>query len=115
MILTGTGEPAAQRAVEAGDLLRIREVSDPRLSPDGAWVAYTVSTADTVAGQTGRRHLDVELGRERSIRLTSTSQQEHTPRWSPDGRYLAFLSSRDDPREVDQLWLLDRRAARPSG
>ena len=44
----------------------------------------------------------------RSVRLTRTAEQEHTPRWSPDGRYLAFLSSRDDPREVDQVWLLDR-------
>ncbi len=104
-----TGELAAQRAVEAGDLLRIREVTDPQLSPDGAWVAYTVSTSDTVED---KRDADVWMSSwdgKRSTRLTWTKQREHTPRWSPDGRYLAFLSSRDDPREVEQLWLLDRR------
>ncbi len=109
MILTGTGEAAAQRVVEAADLLRIREVTDPRLSPDGAWVAYTVAFADTVQD---RRDADLWMSSwdgKRSIRLTSTKQREHAPRWSPDGRYLAFLSSRDDPREVEQLWLLDRR------
>jgi hypothetical protein len=47
-VLTGTGEAVAQRAVAAADLLRIREVTDPQLSPDGAWVAYTVAFADTV-------------------------------------------------------------------
>jgi len=44
----------------------------------------------------------------RSVRLTFTRNREHTPRWSPDGRYLAFLSSRDDSLEVEQIWLLDR-------
>jgi dipeptidyl aminopeptidase/acylaminoacyl peptidase len=109
MVLTCTGEAAAQRAVEAADLLRIREVTDPQLSPDGTWVAYTVSFADTVGDQ---RDADLWMSSwdgKRSIRLTSTKQREHAPRWSPDGRYLAFLSSRDDPRESDQLWLLDRR------
>ena len=95
--------------VESDDLLRIREVSDPQLSPDGAWVAYTVSTSDTRRGRAGRRHLDVELGRQPQRPAHPDQASRSTrPRWSPDGRYLAFLSARDDPREVDQVWLLDR-------
>ena len=38
----------AQRPVDASDLARVKDVSDPQISPDGAWVAYTVSTPDTV-------------------------------------------------------------------
>ena len=104
-----TGQLAAQRPVETGDLNRIREVSDPQLSPDGKWVAYTVSTADTVED---KRDADIWMASwdgGRSVRLTWTRKREHAPRWSPDGRYLAFLSARDDAREVEQLWLLDRR------
>ena len=110
-VITGvcTGQLAAQRPVETGDLNRIREVSDPQLSPDGKWVAYTVSTADTVED---KRDADIWMASwdgGRSVRLTWTRKREHAPRWSPDGRYLAFLSARDDAREVEQLWLLDRR------
>ena len=99
---------AAQRPVEAKDLLRIRDVSDPQLSPDGAWVAYTVSTSDTVADKGDADVWMSSWDGKRSVRLTNSKAKESSPRWSPDGRYLAFLSSREDPREVDQVWLLDR-------
>jgi dipeptidyl aminopeptidase/acylaminoacyl peptidase len=98
----------AQRPVDVGDLLRVKDVSDPQLSPDGAWVAYTVRAADTTKD---RRQSDLWMTSwdgTRQVRLTWSAESEHTPRWSPDGRRLAFLSSRGDPHDVDQLWLLDR-------
>jgi len=52
--LAYAGPLAAQRPVETADLLRLRTVSDPQLSPDGAWVAYTVSAADTVRDERDR-------------------------------------------------------------
>jgi dipeptidyl aminopeptidase/acylaminoacyl peptidase len=108
LAMTISSPAAAQRPVEPRDLLRIREVSDPQLSPDGAWVAYTVSTSDTVED---KRDSDLWMSSwdgKRSVRLTYGKAREHSPRWSPNGRYLAFLSAREDPREVEQVWLLDR-------
>ena len=103
----------ARRPVEVGDLARVRDVSDVQLSPDGGWVAYTVSVPDTV-----KDHDDSDLwlaswDGSQQIRLTRSPSGEHAARWSPDGRWIAFLSDRDDPHEVDQLWLLNRAGGEP--
>jgi dipeptidyl aminopeptidase/acylaminoacyl peptidase len=103
----------AQRPVNPGDLARVRDVSDPQLSPDGAWLAYTVSVADTGKDQDDTDLWLASWDGAQQIRLTRSSSGEHAPRWSPDGRWIAFLSDRDDPRELDQLWLLDRAGGEP--
>jgi dipeptidyl aminopeptidase/acylaminoacyl peptidase len=103
----------AQRPVDSDDLAKVRDVSDPQLSPDGAWIAYTVSVADTA-----KDHDDTDLwlaswDGAQQLRLTRSPAGEHAPRWSPDGRWIAFLSDRDDPHEADQLWLFDRAGGEP--
>src|SRR3954468_18750924 len=96
------------RKIVLDDLYRLREVSGPEISPEGEWVAYTVSTPDSSKDQADSDVWMTSWDGRRSVRLTTSKTSEHTPRWSPDGRYLAFLSSRDDAREVDQVWLLNR-------
>ena len=103
----------AQRPVDVGDLERVREVSDPQISPDGGWVAYTVSVSDTAKDQDDTDLWLASWDGQQQIRLTRSPANEHAPRWSPDGRQVAFLSNRDDPREVDQVWLLDRAGGEP--
>ena len=50
----------------------------------------------------------------RDVRLTSSAEGEGTPRWSPDGKYLAFLSSRPGKAKGNQVWLLDRQGGEAS-
>src|SRR5207247_914085 len=89
------------------DVLHVRDVRDPEISPDGAWVAYTVSTPDTAEDRNKSAVWMANWDGTRNVRLTTSKAGENTPRWSPDGRWLAFLSSRDD--EHTQLWLLDHQ------
>ncbi|HWZ60558.1 MAG TPA: S9 family peptidase [Gemmatimonadaceae bacterium] len=100
-----------RRPISVHDVYAIRTVSDPALSPDGQSVAYTVTTADSAKD---RQDADIWLTRwdgSLSVRLTQGHESHHLPRWSPDGQWLAFLSSRgdkDDKDDEDQLWVLDR-------
>ncbi len=102
------GQAAQRRPLSLDDASRVRDVTDPAISPDGAWVAYVVTSENL---KDDRNDSDIWMASwdgTRNIRLTWRKESEHSPRWSPDGRYLAFLSGRDDAREEDQLWLLDR-------
>ena len=103
-----------RRPLQVDDIFRFRNVSDPRISPDGAWIAYTVSRLDQKKDAGDADIFMVPFNGGEPIRLTSSEKSENRPRWSPDGRYLAFLSSRDagsssGDAEKTQVWLLDRR------
>jgi dipeptidyl aminopeptidase/acylaminoacyl peptidase len=102
------GQAAAKRPLRASDLYRIRNVGDPQLSPDGAWVAYSVSAVDSAKDKSDTDLWMTSWDGTQTIRLTSTPEGESSPRWSPDGRYLAFVSGRQEGKG-GQVWLLDRR------
>jgi dipeptidyl aminopeptidase/acylaminoacyl peptidase len=96
-----------QRPLQVTDFYRLRDVGDPRLSPDGAWIAYTVTTIDSTKDRSDSDVWMVSWDGQRRVRLTSSPEGESNPRWSPDNRYLSFVSSRFGSKG-GQLWLLDR-------
>jgi dipeptidyl aminopeptidase/acylaminoacyl peptidase len=87
-------------------LFRLGNVSDPRLSPEGGWIAYTVDRDDLEDDEGSSRIWMVPRAGGEARPLTSADESSSSPRWSPDGRYLAFLSARDD--EPTQVWRLSR-------
>ena len=98
----------AKRGVRVGDLYRLKTVGAPAISPDGQWIAYTVTTADSAKDKSNTDVWMTSWDGAQTIQLTSSPDAETTPKWSPDGRYLSFLSSREGGKG-SQLWLLDRR------
>ena len=108
-LLFGSGPPLtaqSRRPLEPDDLFELRTLGDPRISPDGAWIAYTSSSVDRADGSSTDIYM-VSTAGGAPVRLTSGKKQAESPRWSPDGRYLAFLSLGD--KNVHQVFLLDRR------
>jgi dipeptidyl aminopeptidase/acylaminoacyl peptidase len=100
-----------RRPVHLDDLARLRTVTDPRLSPDGTWVAYVVGTVDTEKDERGSDLWMTSWDGARHLQLTRGPGSETSPRFSPDGRWLAFLSARgdeDEKKKGAQVWLLPR-------
>jgi dipeptidyl aminopeptidase/acylaminoacyl peptidase len=97
----------APRPLKVDDVFAIKAVADPQVSPDGRWVAYTVRTLDAKKDAADTDVYMVPFAGGPAVQLTASPKGENRPRFSPDGRYLAFLSGRDGKKA--QVWLLDRR------
>lgn len=98
------------RPIEINDLGNIRYVGDPQISPDGSVVAYVVTEAD-IPGKT--YHSSIWLAASDGSwerRFTNSTAKDTSPRWSPDGRRLAFLSDRSS---IPQLYVIPVNGGEP--
>ncbi|HKN75618.1 MAG TPA: S9 family peptidase [Candidatus Acidoferrum sp.] len=98
--------PAALRNITIDDYFQIRDVGQPELSPDGQWVAYTVRTKMLKEDKNETRIWMVSAHGGDPLPMTAEGVSSGHPRWSPDGKYLAFTSSRNGGKS--QVWLLNR-------
>ncbi len=103
-----TAQEGVRRSPAPLDIYRLREVSDPQVAPAGDWVAYVVTVLDSASDRGASDLWMTSWDGKTTIQLTNSAEGERSPRWSPDGRYLSFISSRQGS-SGSQLWLLDRR------
>ena len=98
-----SGAQAQRRPMTFDDLINIKTVSDPQLSPDGKWVAYSVAVASLQDNRNLSRVWLAELATGQTKELTHGPGSDFSPRWSPDGATLAFLSTREGG---SQVWVM---------
>jgi dipeptidyl aminopeptidase/acylaminoacyl peptidase len=110
-VLAAAPTPLAQTAphpITLDDIQAIADVRDPQCSPDGQAVAYVVSRVDVKEDKSTSHVWMIGFDGKNDRQLTSSQDSESSPRFSPDGRYLSFTSSRPGPAKGNQVWLLDR-------
>ena len=90
------------------DVYEIVNASDPRISPDGSRIAYVVTQIDAEASEYRSAIWVVAFdGSGEPVKFTSGERRDMTPRWSPDGKWLAFASSRgEDPKTPSNLYVI---------
>jgi len=96
-----------KRPMRPGDIYRLQNMSDANISPDGKWVAFTMSTTDSARDKRNSDIWMINTGTKETVQLTSSPDGESSPRWSPDGKFISFVASRHSG--TSQVWLLDRR------
>src|SRR6266545_3839193 len=122
--LFGTAVVAAgRRPMEFDDLLRALRLSDPQISPDGKTIACVVTKADKEENRTDSDIWLVPLAGGEPRQLTSSPKHDRHPRWSPDGKWIAFESNRGgsfqiyliaaDGGEARQLTTISTEATQP--
>ena len=89
----------ARRPITATDIYRFKAVGEPRISPDGQWIAYTVGVVDSAKDSRTSDLWMVRWDGSQTLRLTSTPGGESDPRWSPDGRWISFIATREGAKK----------------
>jgi dipeptidyl aminopeptidase/acylaminoacyl peptidase len=87
------------------DVLNVPQVSDPQLSPDGRQILYVLAESNWKANKRVSHIWKINADGSGLLELTTGPDGESTPRWSPDGKTIAFVAQRAEA-EANQIYLL---------
>jgi len=95
----------SKRLITPEDFFSIKQVGSPSISLDGEWIAYTVRETDLLEDSSETRLWMVSSDGEELLAMTGVGSSVSSPQWSPDGKYLSFISSRNEGES--QVWTLN--------
>ncbi|MBC2779048.1 alpha/beta hydrolase family protein [Parasphingopyxis marina] len=115
---TAAAEPAAgpERVLTGSDLFSLEVAADPQISPDGRWIAYVRRSGDIMTDRFRPTIWLVDTRSGEQVPIAAGPGSHMSPRWSPDGRRLAYISSAEG--EASQLfvrWMASGEAVRLTG
>src|SRR5262245_40772795 len=115
LVLLLAAPASTARPVTLDDILKYRNVTEVQIAPDGKRAAFVVSEADYDENLLRTNIHLVDAAGKNTIRLTSGPRRDDTPRWSPEGSSIAFLSEREgkpkkkkdeDEKPRKQIWII---------
>jgi dipeptidyl aminopeptidase/acylaminoacyl peptidase len=98
-----------KRDITLDDLAKLQRVGSPAISPDGEWVLYSVSQIDAKEDKSHTHLWMAKWDGSTDLQLTYDKEGASSAKFSPDGKYISFMSSRPGPAKGSQLWVMDRR------
>lgn len=111
IFFAGAGLAQQRHPITFEDMIAFGRVSDPQISPDGKSVAFSMTRIDLAKNAGNSDIWLVPMSGGPAHQLTSSDKRDNSPRWSPDGKTLAFISSRDGSAQV---WILDPSSGKAS-
>ena len=106
--LTSLAHAEATDGLTVADIMRLQNCTAAEISPDGRWIAYTVSVPRGLEEKAGRAHGElhvVETATGRSLPFVTGEVSVRSPRWTPDGARIGFLTKRE-PAKHTQVWAI---------
>jgi Tol biopolymer transport system component len=108
LLVTGTLLYAQKRPFDVNAMMELKRIGDPRISPDGKWMAFSVQTVDLAANKKPSQ-IWIVSGPDGAAggtprQITHDGESNQRPRWSPDSKRIAYISDRGGS---SQIWLMD--------
>jgi dipeptidyl aminopeptidase/acylaminoacyl peptidase len=92
-----------KRPLEVADMFKIKRVTSPALSPDGEWIVYTITMPNLNANKNASDLWIISINGGTARQLTTDPAKDRNASWSPDGKWIAFESTRSGD---SQIWII---------